>query len=277
MLGARVCYRNALHLYKAGADLVPRGEVGAGRSLTILALEEVGKALIYSMLEVGVFTTDTAQSGARPFIDPRVFRCHRCKQGLVYAMEIGWSAMGLLGTFPTEADLGGDKATTEVASTLLAQFIETTAANPPAREVIEGKLRAAPVEVASLTQLFADRKATEDTKWEGFYVDYEAAPPTSPQKVKIESYERVRGFVAKRLIDFSGYFLTEFPEDEWTKIKAAFAGMRLPVMVLVCPRNRPLDHPTTSRQLTEATLAAKGIPTSPLPPPARRFRDGEVG
>jgi hypothetical protein len=257
MLGARLCYRNALHLYKEGADLVAQGDVGTGRSLTILALEEFGKAWIYSMLEVGVFTADPEARGSRSYIDPRVFRCHRCKQGLVYAVEIGWSAMGLLGVFPTDAELGGDDATLEEAVGKLARHIERAAASPPAPEVVRAKLEAAPREVARITQLFADRNAMEDSKWEGFYVDFEPAIPTTPQKVTLTSYESLRGFVAKRLVMFSRYFLMELPDEDWVKVKATFAEMRLPVTELLCPRDPEAEHPTAPRKLAAGSRPDK--------------------
>ena len=76
-------------------------------------------------------------------------------------------------------------------------------------------------------------------------------------------YEKFRAFVAKRLLDFSSYFLTEFPEEEWAKIKAAFAGMRLPVIELLCPRDPEAEHPITPKRLAEWRAKRSGGTTPP--------------
>ena len=140
----------------------------------------------------GLFN-QSRRPGQKPYIDQRRSReiCHRCKQGLVYAVEIGWSAMGLLGSFPTDADLGGADASAEEAAHLLARRIEAQAESPPTAEFVRQKLEAAPDEVAKIQKLMADRDAMEDTKWEGLYANYEADPPTTPQKVDQTSVREV--------------------------------------------------------------------------------------
>lgn len=248
-VGARMCYRNALHLYRCAVSVSAGGDFGTARSIAILSLEEYGKAYYYAMLGLGVYSSDPRDQGHRPYVDRRVFRCHQCKQGLVFAMEIGRVFIPMVRRLAGLENLlpDGPMSADQVADAI--ERLKLSVQNPPTKERLMDEFKQDPALVESVTKLFSDRAGMERMKESGFYVDFESEPVTSPVDLTNVAFEKVRGFVRSRLVSSAEFFLAEITPESETGIKEALSPLNSIPVDLVCPRSwaGSASHPFNPR------------------------------
>lgn len=259
MLGARWCYRNALHLYRSATFSAGSKDFGTARSLAILGLEEFGKAYFYAMLDLGLYSSNPRDRGKRPYLDRRVLKCHQCKQGLVFAMSIGLEVVMGLGLVPELAGAPIDESSPKASFSDLTERIRVAAKKVPCQEEINARLTASPAVASRLVELFADRAAMQRAKEDGLYVEFESNPPTCPLDIGPQQFESVRRLVAEKLVGFSKFFIMEAPIQELSVVRTLFSQFPATVFPgLECPRSY-LEGASHHIEELEPSLPARPI------------------
>ncbi len=215
-LSARLCYRNSLHLYRGGLILAQKGEFGSARSLQILSVEELAKAVAYQMIYLGAFGTRRGARGHLIWFDRRCFKCHVCKHELVFRLKVGMDAAKMLGKMQSVQGLFRTAKTPEEAVAAVPEEMAKLT-SPQAKAEIASEITSHPETWTELARLFAVASDMEHAKQAGFYVEGWERPPTTPQQVKSEDFERVRIFVEARLSEFFPLLANEVPK-EWRRL-----------------------------------------------------------
>jgi len=215
-LAARLCYRNALHLYRSGYTLGGMGEFGSARSLMILSIEELAKALAYQMIHLGGFRTKGGRDRPIVWFDRQCFKCHICKQELIFRIRAGMLIGEAFNKLDQVKELFRDAETLEDALGKVPAAL-TGITGPELRAAFTTHATQHPTMWRELTGLFKDVRDFERSKQLGFYVEGWENPPLTPQQVSSAQYQEVQAFVRARLSELFPLLGQEVPR-EWRRL-----------------------------------------------------------
>jgi hypothetical protein len=221
-LSARQCYRNALHLYRGGLALARRREFGVARSLLILSIEELAKAVAYELIYLGAFSTKRARRDRLTWFDRRCFKCHICKQELVFRLKAGMELADLLGRMDLLRQSFRDAKTVDDAIKSIP-MVMTKLSGPLMKAALAQSIKRNPEKWKGISRLFAEASDMEHAKQRGFYVEGWERPLASPQQITREEFDRVRSFTEDRLDEFFPLLADEVPK-EWRQKTSAIVS-----------------------------------------------------
>jgi AbiV family abortive infection protein len=182
------CLLNSVALVHSADQLAREGEHGPARSLLILGIEELSKSVVYRWFDFGLFSSNPADRGERPYLERAILTCHQCKQLIIHIARFSQD-------FLTEI---WDKAALDGA-------LETIRRNPDARaelpvptsseelnKRIEGALRANPGKTRAAGEMLVEATTLEGLKWSGFYVELGESKLRAPWLVTPNSFDAMR-------------------------------------------------------------------------------------
>lgn len=219
---ARLCYRNALHLYRGGVTSARCNDFGLARSLIILSIEELAKAVAYELIYLGAFSTNRANRGHLTWFDRRCFKCHVCKHELVFRLKAGMDLEDLLGKFDLVKGLFRSAKTVDDAIRDIPTAM-TKLSGPLMRSALAESVQRHPERWMEIGKLYAQSRDMEHAKQLGFYVEGWERPPTTPYQVTREEFDKVRLFAESRLDEFFPLLAEEVPK-EWRQKTAAIVS-----------------------------------------------------
>jgi AbiV family abortive infection protein len=232
---ATMAFANSLSLYRSAIELGKVEEYGHAVSLLVLALEEAGKALTLRFIAYGIFSTNIADMGVRPFVDEDALWCHRCKHAIAGALAMGTDSLSLMGYDESWFDerskhISDSEIVAEPAR--MAEVIPPL--DPPGREVVLARLQANPELANRMIRTFRLFRRLDSLKMRGFYVDYSEREAVSPRAIGLSEFEQIRVQVlelASPLIQFVG---GEPPLEIARVLRDGMNSIRFPPVTIVC-------------------------------------------
>jgi AbiV family abortive infection protein len=210
---AVACTANGRSLLAAADTEAAAKRWGLARSLAILALEELAKAMVYRLVQIefASFDVDNPPSQAFMIVDRHILFNHREKHQLITLMMIGRAFLRAQG-FDTDDPPAG------LTPEIIAQ-LETTAPEEVMRRFTtqfpEGGFGTAlkvlgsnPKLLERLRKIALDLKSWESMKMAGFYVDESSKLTLVPSMIGPGEFGEVRGLVDiwlavnERLLDY---------------------------------------------------------------------------